>query len=87
MAKFYSSKALLKIAGGGNASPTSPPPGSAPAHPFNLQIPLQETKWPDLRTMHSCSSLKSKSTYDAIEGIDCITPPTQREINPITTIA
>ena len=62
----------------GEASPTFPPV-SAPVHPFNEQIPLWRSKW----LAHCCSSLKSKSIYDAIEGIDCITPQTQREIYPI----
>ena len=38
MAKIYSSKALLTMAGGENASPTSPL-DHPHVHPFNLQIP------------------------------------------------
>ena len=44
--KFYSFKALLKMAG---AFPTLPP-GSAAVHPFNLQIPPKGAKWLGLRT-------------------------------------
>ena len=43
MAKFDSSKALLKMVGGGMHPPH--PPGSAPVHPFNLQILPQGAKW------------------------------------------
>ena len=35
MEKFYSFKALLKMAGGGDASPTSPP-GTAPAAMYDF---------------------------------------------------
>ena len=40
--KLYSSKALLKMAGGGDAFPTSDPPGSAPA--FSTYVENVRTK-------------------------------------------
>ena len=84
MAKFNSFKALLKMAGGG-VHPPQPSSGSVLAHPFNLQIPPWEPGGL-FQASHRCSSLKSKAINDAIEGIDCIKLPTQREINSLTTI-
>ena len=40
MEKFYSSKALLKMADGGDASPTSPPLGS-PLDATSLEVQVE----------------------------------------------
>ena len=86
MANFYLSKALWKMAGGRECIPHIPldPPMFVP---LTCQFHLREPSGLLCEPHCSCSRLKSKSIHDAIEGNDCITPPTQQEINPITTIA
>ena len=84
MAKIYSSKAFLKMAD--EEMHPLHPPWIRPCSSLQLANSTLRNQAVCFENHAVVVSLKSKTMYDTIEGIDCITPPTQPEINPITIV-